>query len=67
MLNTWMAALLARYAQCTPEAQAAIQTFLALDEDNPAEPLNQTIHAVYVPSHLASIPWFALCSCDFHA
>lgn len=65
MLNTWMAALLARYAQCTPEAQAAIQTFLALDEDNPAEPLNQTIHAVYVSSHLALILWFAVCSCDF--
>ena len=47
-LNMWMAALLAKYAHCTPEAQELIHAFLSLDEDNPAEPANKTIHAVYV-------------------
>ena len=45
-LNMWMAALLTKYAHCTPEAQELIHAFLSLDEDNPAEPANKTIHAV---------------------
>lgn len=46
-LNAWMAALLSKYAHCTPEAQDLIHSFLGLDEDNPAEPANKTIHAMY--------------------
>jgi hypothetical protein len=62
-LNVWMAALLTKFAFCTPEAQAVVEAFLGMEEDNPAEPANKYIMMMYViwKHRLQLIVSFSMC------